>query len=158
MSAVEQRRDRNRTGAVPALEERHRSHPHPREPSGTGVPGDVVGRNRGAGQDELARLPTRIHRPPHVVPDRGHDLPFIDEPGRFPGENQGRLDVGCSASLLVDVEQDDARRECFGSRGLSASLRPFDDDGPGRCQPKPQFRFDDAVFVRDRHCVILVGR
>jgi hypothetical protein len=76
----------------------------------SGVPGDVVGRNRGTGQDELARLPAGVHCPPHVIPDRGDDLPFIDEPRRMSVEHQGRFDVGHSACLLVHIEHDDARR------------------------------------------------
>lgn len=90
----------------------------------------------------------RIDRPTDVVPDRGNGLPFIDQPRRFSGENQCRLDIGRPPGLLVHIEHDGAACKHRGCCGFPAGFRTLEDNGSGRGQPEPDFRLDDTLPVR----------
>jgi hypothetical protein len=100
------------------------------------MPRDVVGRDRGAGQDELARLGTIIHRSSNAVPDRRLDLPLVDESWRRAVEHQRRIHRDRRSRISVNVEQNLARRDLPGGGGLPACLRPLDYNGADSVQAR----------------------
>jgi len=109
------------------------------------------------GEQELAGLAGRIHRPPHQVPQRRRHLPFIKQPGPRPRQRQGRIhrqrlqlpiqdalsvlshraaDAGNAAGLMLLLPR--WRRH----RGLQeghreSSAAPFGDHGASSPRPLP---------------------
>ncbi len=79
---VEQAREAHGTRyCVEFLPPRHGPLTQPQEPSGPGVPGDIVRRNRGAGKDEPPGLYSRINGTAHEVLQFRGDLPLVEQPG-----------------------------------------------------------------------------
>ena len=62
-------------------------------------------------------------------------------------EHQGRIDRNRSASLVVHVEQNLARRGLSCGHRLAARLGSFYDDRAGRCESRGQFRVHDAGAI-----------
>ena len=68
--------------AVAGFQQRHRADAQSGHAAGTGVAGEVVGGDGGAGEDELAGgAAAPVDFVPYVVPQLGLDLPLVDEPG-----------------------------------------------------------------------------
>jgi len=96
--------------------------------------GGIVRGDRGAGEDEVSLAPARIHFAPDMVPDDRSGLPFVDQPWSLPREQHcgGHGDqVLCGR---VHIEQNLARGEAAGGRGLAAGPGAFNQDRSGRIE------------------------
>jgi hypothetical protein len=112
---------------------------------------DVIRWDGGAGEDELAGLAAIVDRAANVVPDRGLQLPLVDQARRGAREHERRIYRGRLAGVGVGVEQDLARGDppCGGC--LSTGLRTLDGDGTGRTQPSRKLVVDDPGEIGKRH-------
>ncbi len=145
--SIENSGERHGTTRDTGLEQRHGTHADASEPAGAGATRDVVCRHGGSGENELPRLPTGIDGPAHVIPDRGHDLPFVDQSRRDTVEHERGLDFGGPAGLLVDVEPYRACRHGLGGRRLAARLGALDHHRPGGFEPRSKLPLDDTRLV-----------
>ena len=141
-----------------ALEQRHRTHEDPGDATGAGVAGGVVGWHGRAREDEAARSAPGVARPAHVVPDRRHGLPLVQQPGLGPLEQEFRTHGRHAARIGIDVEQDFACGLALSGGGLAAGARPLDDYGGDRPQPIRQRGVHDSWPVGHRRCLRLECR
>ena len=68
--------------------------------------GDVVGRSRGASQDEAPGPPTFIGSGAHVIPYLGCELPLVKQARLGARKESGRVHTGCGSSPGIAGEQD----------------------------------------------------
>ncbi len=111
----------------------------------------VVSWNGRACQDELAGLiRVVVDIPPNVVPDRGDELPLIDETWPSSIEKQARRDqAGCSCGI-VKVQADLTPGRLQRRRRLAASPRPFDEDGSRGLETRCELAVSKARTVGAR--------
>jgi hypothetical protein len=88
----------------------------------------VVSRSGGSGEDELALFLAVVDLPTDAVPDLRLDLPFVEQ-DRWPSGEEGLgVEIELGARYGVLVEADDRVGDLGCSGGLSARLRPLDED------------------------------
>jgi hypothetical protein len=131
-----------------AFGQAHRTHPQAREPQGTAVAGDVVRRHRGSSQDESPRV-TRviIDVASHLIPNPGHELPLVNEPGVLSCEQQGRLEQAGRSSSLVPIKSNRASRNLKGRLRLTATSRSLDENSAGCPEPRGEFGVHHAWAI-----------
>ena len=122
------------SGGFPRLEQAHGAHGEPSEAPGAGM-GDFlcVRRHGRTGQHKLPQFSPVVNFKPDGIPQLGCQLPFVNQPGRFPsqkplGTQLGHGDVLLFCFRVVHVE--DAFGNLLRCGGLSAPLRPFNQHGP----------------------------
>jgi len=76
----------------------------------------VVERHRRSGQDEVPGASAIVDGPSDMVPDLGFALPFVDQAGLGPVEDEARVDGGGLASTRVHIKED------LAPSGAAASL------------------------------------
>ena len=109
---------------------------------------DVVGRNGGAGEDEVAQAWVVIDGTPHVVPDVGLGLPLIDQSRSR--AFQARIDRHRLLHSRIRVHEYFACRRLPGRRGLAADPRPLDHDSSRCREPFGQFTVGDSGTIAGR--------
>ena len=134
-------------GGMTGLGERHGPHAKKREPPRSRVAIDVIGRHRGTCENELTSCLTLVDSPANVVPDRGFDLPLVQQPRNWTVEHQRRIDTGRSERLRVDVEQHLAARLPLGGLGLATRLGTLDDHRARGIESAPQLIIDNSRQV-----------
>ena len=94
-----------------------------------GVTGGVLGRDGGAGEDELARKTAGVDLPAHKVPQRGLDLPLIYESRHAASQEERRIDLQGGADLRQPRVQCDLGGGVLPpGHGLAASADALDED------------------------------
>jgi len=89
-----------------------------------------------------------------VIPDLRLQLPFIDEAGNLPLQDQGGIDGGRLARIRVDVQSDDAPGNLQSGAGLAAGLWPLQHNGPDGFKQGSELRvYDPRVVHRVRKSV-----
>ena len=129
--ARQQGAERRLAGGVLLLEERHGTHAHACDATGTAVAHDVVSRHGRACEDESALAGLQVGGAADVVPDVRCDLPFVEETRRVALEDGLRVQECRLAGVGVGVEEHFACRRLPCGRGLAAGSRAFDQDGCG---------------------------
>jgi hypothetical protein len=82
-----------------------------------------------------------------MVPDRGHELPLVDQLRAITLEQERRRQESRGARLIVHVEAHVAARRPAGRLGLPAPAPPFDRYGPGRAEMRGQLGIDGPGAV-----------
>ncbi len=145
--AAQQRPQRYLARGEAHLPQGHRAQPQAGDTPRPRVAGDVVGRHRGAGQDEPPPVRAPVHFPPDMVPQGRLDLPLVDQPGRLPGQHQGWGRRRRAARILVHVQQHLAGRHPTGHGRLAAGAGALDQHRAGGFQPVREFRVADPRVV-----------
>ena len=83
-----------------------------------------------------------------MIPQRRFDLPFVDQPRRFPRQYQCRVHRRRQPRVFVDIQQRLARRRLPGHRRFSAGPRSLYKHRAGRSQPADEFYIADSRTVR----------
>jgi hypothetical protein len=96
------------------------------------VAGLVVGGSSRTGEDELTGIAAVVDLPANVVPDARLDLPLVDQPWRFAGEDQAGIDLGGFPCFPVNVEQYLALGLLPSGFRLATGFGALDKDRPGR--------------------------
>lgn len=143
----QQASQRHLARGAPRLEERHRTHPQPRQTPGAGVAGDIVRGHCRTGEDELAGNASPVHGPSDVVPDRRFRLPLVDEARRFACKDGRRVQVDHGSGSVVHIQEHGAGRDRFGRRSLPAGLGTLDHDRAGGGKPVGQLGVDNSGKV-----------
>lgn len=88
-----------------------------------------------------------IHFAPDVVPDRGHELPLVDETRAITIEQHSRCHEPRGARLVVDVETHLAPYGLPRGLGLAAPPGALDEYRPGRSEAGGEFCVDDTGAI-----------
>jgi hypothetical protein len=88
-----------------------------------------------------------IHGTTDVVPDCGSDLPFVDEAGTIPVEDQRGIDRRGLLSVDIDVEEHLARCLPTGGLRLARCLGALDDDRAVGCEELGELGIYDARSI-----------
>ena len=107
----------------------HGTHWNPAEPPGACVPGLIVGRHGRPGQDELPWFSAFVHGAADAVPDPRDHLPFVQQSGCRPIEDERGVQLRGATGIDVDVEEHGAGSALPGGRGLADSLGSLNHDG-----------------------------
>ena len=82
-----------------------------------------------------------------MVPDRGFELPFVNQARLLAVENERRVDCGGRERARIDIEQDLARANLARSSGFSGSLGPLENDSAAPFDAGDQLVLDSAAAV-----------
>jgi hypothetical protein len=110
----------------------------------------IVGGDGRAGQDVASgSAGVVVHISADVIPDCGHELPFIDQTWVLTRQQDLRSYESSSSRLIVDIEAHLAASSSSGRLGLPATSWPLDEDGSGRPEPLGQLGIHDPAPVHD---------
>ena len=84
---------------------------------------------------------------PDVVPDRGHQLPLVDEARAVTREQHGRSHEAGGASLVVDIEPHFAPCDVPCGLGLPTSAGALDEDRARRSEASGELRVNDPRSI-----------
>jgi len=93
---------------------------------------DVISRDRRTGKNELTGFPPVIDEAADMIPEYRFHLPFIDQPGNIPSQNQHGINRHRLTGILIDIEKDLAGGSLSGRGSLPGRLGPLDDDSTRR--------------------------
>ena len=144
---LQQRRQRHPALASTALAKGHGPQAQKGETAGTGMAIGLIGRHGRAGEQELARLRSRIHRPAHLVPEGWLHLPFIQQTRPGSRQHKGRIHRQRLAGGDVHIQQHRGGGQLLGHAGLAAGLGPLDHHRAGGSQAHPQLGISDTGAV-----------
>ena len=147
----QQRRERHAALAGADLQKGHGPQPQEGEAAGSGVACGVIGRHRRPGEQKLPWLPARIHRPPHLVPERRFHLPFIKQARPGSRQHQGRIHRQRLAGRGVHIQEHRRGGQLLGHAGLAAGLGTFDHHRASRSQTGSQLIVGDAGAIAGGH-------
>ena len=115
---------------------------------------DVIGRHRRTGKDELPGRAAIVDGAAHMVPDRGLDLPLVQEAGNGSLQHQGRVHGEGAPCVLVAVQQDFTGSHLTGGGGLPARLYPLNDNGAAGVEAVHQLSVCNSCSVGHLQSVI----
>ena len=142
----------NPSCCMPEFEERHGTEPEAAHPASSRVPRDVVGWHGGSGEDEVPEARPIVDGSPHVVPDVGLGLPFVDQSRSRSLDKQPRIDSHRGPHGRIRIHEHLARRRLPGRRGLAANPRTLDHDSSRCREPPDQFPVGDPGTIGRRGC------
>ena len=120
--------------------------------------GRIVGRHCRSGQDEQSGLVgVSVHFAPDLIPDRGHELPLVDQARTIALEQHGRRHEPRRPSLVVHVEANFAPGSLTRGLCLAAPARALDEHGACGTEAGDELRVYDARPIRDGRLNSLVG-
>lgn len=140
-----------------ALGKRHRPHAKADEPASSRVPGIVVGRHGGSGQDEVPGALAIIDRSAYVIPDRRLELPFVDEPGALSVQDERGICSRGEPGLRVEIETNLAARGLTRRLCLPAGLGAFDQHRSDSIQCIHELCINDPGSVQHGRIVRAAG-
>jgi len=86
---------------------------------------------------------------PNLVPDVGHELPFVDESRMLAHQKEGRIELTDGACRAVTVQAHCAACRAKGGLGLATPARALDEDRAGRTEAIRQFGVNESWPIVD---------
>jgi hypothetical protein len=113
------------------------------------VPRHIIARRSGTGQYELPRTPPYVDFVSNGVPNIRRELPFVDQPGRAAGKNNGGIRLRQRGDLRRSIERDTALGGVQGGGRLARSAGALKDHRAEDAQVFFYHRINDSrrVFI-----------